>query len=72
MDWIDHPDSPPLSSWDRRTLDDLLAAPLMNDCHPDLLRIRSANRKGAFEQEARSPLPPFPSLSSITPDFPQP
>jgi hypothetical protein len=26
----------------------------MNDCHPDLLRIRSANRKGAFEQEARS------------------
>jgi hypothetical protein len=44
----------------------------MHDCHPDLLRIRSANRKGAFEQEARSPLPPFPSLSSITPDFPQP
>ena len=71
MDWIDNPQSPPLSAWDRRTLDDLLASPLMLDCHPDLLRIRAANRKGAFEQEARSPLPPFPSLSSITPVSPQ-
>ena len=70
MDWIDNPQSPPLSAWDRRTLDDLLASPLMLDCHPDLLRIRAANRKGAFEQEARSPLPPFPTLSSITPAVP--
>ncbi len=53
MNWQDAVASPALTDYDRRTLNSLLAANEMADCHPSLGQMRASGRKGAFEQEAR-------------------
>lgn len=55
-------DSETLTRDDLRTLDNLLAHPLMHDCHEQLRAMLNAGRKGDFEQETlgRPALPEWP------------
>ena len=51
MEFRDDSSAPPLTADERKTLDRLLAMPVMEDVHPLLRQILSAGSKGAFEQE---------------------
>ncbi|WP_038170405.1 Wadjet anti-phage system protein JetD domain-containing protein [Verrucomicrobium sp. BvORR106] len=51
MNFREDEDSPHLSPQEIRLLDRLLASPQLADVKPELAAMRSANRKGRFEQE---------------------
>ncbi|HEY2341635.1 MAG TPA: Wadjet anti-phage system protein JetD domain-containing protein [Chthoniobacteraceae bacterium] len=51
MTFREAPGAEPLTARDDRTLQRLLSDPLVADVHEELIRMREANNKGAFEQE---------------------
>jgi hypothetical protein len=51
MKFREAPGAEPLTARDSRTLQRLLSDPLVADVHEELIRMREANNKGAFEQE---------------------